>query len=349
MDDHFFSRHVQSLLDGTFDNDPAILIHLKREIRRQLTKIGQWNLSPSYLGFDGDSWENSEALDELSQEVYIHCIQKRLKKLAEHLSVTGSCEGSVRKKISWFLQDRQEKGNPIARRVYRNLRSASESLVEQGNAESTDRGKLTAKTIIFAIGQSVQATTDELAEFLAGQLGDREFTKLLSRNCPASWRMLETAILGCFNHGLRGYQIGELAKILADACKRPDRVGDSEVDGEENVGNIWNSISEIRTDVRQGRYLNTSDVDDRDQFAAVLRDLMAQAETNISKDRIKVRVLRTIEKIAEMIREGHDIRELSVRKLAEMLGVAKSTVAEDMARLQIPQRLHDAQTGETES
>jgi len=39
MDEQFFSEHVQSRLDGTFDNDPAILTHLKREIRRQLKKI----------------------------------------------------------------------------------------------------------------------------------------------------------------------------------------------------------------------------------------------------------------------------------------------------------------------
>ena len=349
MDEPVFSQHVQSLLDGTFDNDPAIVSHLKREVQRQLRKIGQWNLSPSYLGFDGESWESSDALDELTQEVYIHCIQKRLTKLGEHLSVTGSCEGSVRKKISWFLQDRQEKGNPIARRVYRNVRSASESLIERGKADSTCRGKLTANTNVLTIGQSVPAATDELAEHLAGQLGDREFTKLLCRNSPASWHMVETAIERCFGLGLRGYQIGELTKLLSDTCKRPDRVADSEAETDEGVGNIWNSISETRTDVRQARYLNVSDVDNRDQFAALIRNLTNQVHTNIRNERVRGRVLRMIEITSELVHSGEDIRKLSVRKLAIILGVAKTTLEDDIARLKSLYEANDAQNSETES
>ena len=61
MNDQFFSEHLRSRLDDTFDNDPAILTHIKRELRRQLKKMGQWNLSPSYLAFDGESWESSDA------------------------------------------------------------------------------------------------------------------------------------------------------------------------------------------------------------------------------------------------------------------------------------------------
>jgi len=254
----------------------------------------------------------------------------------------------VRKKISWFLQDRQEKGNPIARRVFRNVRSASESLIERKKAESTPSGKLRANTSILAIGQSVPASTGELAESLAERLGDREFTRLVSRNCPAGWRMVESTIEKCFDFGLRGYLIGEFSKILAETCKSPDRIADVSEDSDDGSGNIWNSISENRTDVRESRYLNTSEVDDRDQFAALVQELIGRAQLNVRNERIRTRVLRMIEKIAELVREGEDIRELSCRKLATILDVAKSTVAEDMARLQNPGKEQDAQTSETE-
>ncbi len=349
MDDQVFSEHVRSRLDGTFDNDPAILIHLKREIRRQLKKIGQWNLSPSYLAFDGESWEASDALDELANEAYIHCIEKRLQKLGEHLAVTGTCDGSVRKKISWFLQDRQEKGNPISRRVFRNVRSASESLVEREKAEATPSGALRASTIVLAIGQSIPNSAEELADSFSESLGDRDFVKLVSRNCPASWRMVERVIEKHIDSGLRGYLLSELAKIFAEVCKRPDRITDVSEDTDDGIGRIWDSISETRTDVRQSRYLNSSEVDEHDQFAALVRELIGRAHENISNERIRNRVLRMIEKIAELVREGEDVREMSCRKLGVILNVGKTTVAEDMARLQNPREEQDAHTSETES
>jgi len=346
VDEPVFSNHVRSLLDGTFDNNPAILSHLKRELQRQLKKIGQWNLSPSYLAFDGESWERSDALDELTQEVYIYCIQKRLSKLGEHLSVTGSCEGSVRKKISWYLQDRQEKGNPIARRVYRNVRAASESLIEKGTAKSSEIGKLTGKTNILAPGRLVPASKEEIAEHLAGQLGDREFSKLISRDCPASWRQVETEIERCFARGMPGYQIGELAKLLSDACKRPDRVADSESDTNEGLGNVWNSISESRTDVRQGRYEIVNTVDERDEFDALIGDLKEEAKSGFAVERIKLRLLRLIDTIVELKRKGEDVRQLSYRKLEKLLGVPKSTLAEDFVRLETLRRQRDTKSGD---
>ena len=56
-----------------------------------------------------------------------------------------------------------------------------------------------------------------------------------------------------------------------------------------------------------------------------------------------------IEKITELVREGEDVRELTCRKLGIVLNVPKTTVAEDMARLQNPTEEQDAHKSETES
>jgi predicted DNA-binding transcriptional regulator YafY len=56
-----------------------------------------------------------------------------------------------------------------------------------------------------------------------------------------------------------------------------------------------------------------------------------------------------VEKIADLIREGEDIRELSCRKLAGLLGVSKSTLAEDIERLKNHYQPLDDQINETES
>ncbi len=349
MDEQHFTEHVRSLLDGTFDNSPAILDHLKRELKRQLRKMGQWILSPGYLGFDGDSWERSDALDELAQEAYISCIQKRLAKLAEHLDITGSCEGSVRRKITWFLQERQRKGNPISRRIFHNVRTASESLVETQKADTSQVGKFDARTVILAPGQRTPSKAEELANCFSAQLGDQEFLKWVSRYCPATWKIIETTIEKCFGENLRGYQIGELSNLLSEHCRNPNRIADEGGDEENGFGNIWASISEIRTNVRNVRYSELSAVDDQDQFAHLLRELVRTAQDAIKNERIRSRVLKMVEKIADLIREGEDIRELSCRKLAGLLGVSKSTLAEDIERLKNHYQPLDDQINETES
>jgi hypothetical protein len=349
MNEQHFTEHVQSLLDGTFDNSDAIVAHLKRELKRQLRKMGQWNLSPGYLGFDGDSWERSEALDDLTQEAYISCIQKRLAKLAAHVGLTGSCEGSVRRKITWFLQERQRKGNPISRRIFNNVRTASESLVETRKADTSQVGKFDSRTVILAAGQSTPSSAEELANCFSEKLGDREFFKWVGRNCPTTWKMIENAIEKCFSETLRGYQIGELSNLLSASCRYPDRLTDEGIDEENGFGNIWGSISEIRTNVLNSRYSEVSAIDHQDQFSHLLGELLQTAEAGIKNERIKRRILNMLEKIAELIREGEDARELSCRKLASLLGVSKSTLAEDIERLKTQYKAMEEQNNETES
>lgn len=349
MDDQVFSAHIRARLDGTFDNDPAILTHLKHEIRRQLKQIGQWNLSPRYLAFDGESWEGSDALDELVNEVYIYCIEKRLQTLGEHLAATGTCDGSVRKKISWFLQDQQEKGNPISRRVFRNVRSASEALIEREKAKATHSGALRASTIVLAIGQTTPNTSEELAARFSESLNDSKFVKLVSRNCPASWRAIGDIIENRIDSGLRGYLLGELAKIFAEVCKHPDRISDVCDDTDDSIGKIWDSIAENRTDVRKSRYLNVSEVDEHDQLEALVQELVRRAHENIPDERIRNSVLQMIQMIAELVKEGEDVRKLSGRQLAVTLGLSKSTFNAYIARLRKPSNEQDAHRSETES
>lgn len=161
--------------------------------------------------------------------------------------------------------------------------------------------------------------------------------------------MIETAIEKRIDLGLRGYILSELAKIFTEVCKRPDRVNEIAEDTDDSIGNIWVSIAENRTDVRQSRYLNSSDVDEIEQFSTLVEELARLAHENIFNERIRSRTLRMVEKIAELVREGEDVRELSRRKLAAMLGISKSTLSEDMARLHNLRNEQDAQKSETES
>src|SRR5690606_22098723 len=130
-------------------------------------------------------------------------------------------EGSVHKKLKWFLSDRQEKGNPIARRVFRNVRNASESLVEQEKAECSCSTRLTGKSLILAPGQQTAEAMDDLEDYFAEQIGDTDFVKTIHRESAGSWQMIEVAVESRFSNGMTGYKLDDLAKLLGNACKRP--------------------------------------------------------------------------------------------------------------------------------
>jgi len=346
MDEPIFSKHVRERLDGTFSNTGEILAHLHRVVRRKLKDIGQWNLPPRYLGFEeyqDQSWEGSAAIDDLVQEVYIVCIEKRLEKLGEHLEKRGTCEGSVRWKLGKYLTDRQEKGNPIARRVFRNVRSASESLVETEKATTSCTEKLTGKSIVLSPGSSAPDTPNDLSKFFADSLADKEFTKIVSRECPASWRTIETTVEQRFERGLSGYKITDLAKLFNEACKLPGRTSESDAGSDGDGKTIFQFLADTRTESPDTRYQTNDELD------ALIIALTKHAEATIPNLRIRARVIEMLQKLAELVREGEDLRQLSRRKLAETLGVSKSTLAEDFARLQSIELMQDASENETES
>jgi len=344
MDETVFSDHVRDLLAQRHDNTQDVLTHLHRVIRRHLKKIGQWSLPPKYLGYDGESWEQPDAMDDLVQDAYLSCILKRLTKLGEQVEKTGTCEGSVHWKLKWFLSDRQEKGNPIARRVFRNVRSASESLVESGRAECACDDRLTSKSIILAAGQDTPETAGHLEEYFAENLSEPDFVKTIHRENPGSWQMIADAVENRFDTGMRGYKVGDLTKLFGDACKRPGMVSaDDETGSGDGEKSILGFLVETRTSQKQQRYLTDEELE------PWIANLTEHAEANIRNARIRKRTLDTLAAVADLIREGNEVREMSLRKLADQLGISKSTLAEDFARLQTYDWMQDASGSDSES
>lgn len=343
MDETIFSDHVRDLLAENHDNTQDVLTHLHRVVRRHLKKIGQWSLPPKYLGYDGESWEQPGAMDDLVQDAYLSCILKRLTTLGAQVEKTGTCEGSVHWKLKWFLSDRQEKGNPIARRVFRNVRSASESLLESGRAECSCGDCLTSKSIILAVGQDTPEAADHLEDHFAGILGEPDFAKTIHRESPGSWKMIADAVENRFNTGMRGYKLSDLAKLLGDACKRPGVVSAIDEQGDDGEKSILDFLVETRTSQKERRYKA------EEELEPWIANLTEHANANISSAWIRSRVLGTLATLADLIRDGHDIRELSLRKLASRLGMPKTRLAEDFARLRTYDLMQDASESDSES
>lgn len=343
LNESYFSDHVRQVLRGSVADSQPILQHLRRILQKRLQSLGQWNLPPSYLGYSGNSWQDSEALDDLVQDAYIRCILKRLTKLGVMLEKTGTCEGAVRRNLHFFLLDRQEQGNPIARRVFRNVRNASESLVQCGQAACGSADRLTGDSIILAVGQTTPAAPEALQACFASGLADAGFLKMVQQECPASWQLIQTHVQRAFAEKLSGYRIGDLVKLLAEACKRPEIVALEELGGGLDEQNFLNTLPDTRTVEHQQRYQTWEAIE------PYIADLTAHAHATIGNPRIRARILRTLDTVSQLIQQQCDVGELSVRKLAGQLGIAKSTLAEDLHRLAGWQQGHDASHSETES
>ena len=344
MNDNVFTEHIRRLLADEADDGREAILRLRKSIVVQLKRMGQWHLPPRYLGYDGAAWDNSDALDELVQDAYLACIFERLTKLAEHLRASGTVEGCVHQKLTWFLQDCQRKGNPIGRRVFHNVRTASESLVDGGNAKTSESGRFTNSTVILALGAPKPSSREHLGEYFAAQLGDRDFVLGACRESVASWKLLESTILEKFDAGLLGYQLGDLVNLLLECGNHPREVVEPDLDGgAERKGDFTDLLPDLRTLRPEGRYQEGEDLQE------LLRTLTEHATTTLQNPRIQARVLRTLALLEQLIRQGEDPRQLKQAEIARRLGVSTSTLGEDFARLRTSNLMQDASKAASKS
>lgn len=327
MDEQLFTNHVRGLLEGEQSVDDQIIRHLKQVICKKLQRLGYWQLPPRYLGLNGDSWGDSTALDDLVQESYMACIFNGLTRFAEYLMGSETVEGAVHQKIEWYLQQRKRDGNPLATRVYKNVRAASETLVELGVAKTTSDCDISGHSVILAQDNSSPNSEIELEEIFAEELHDAEFVKGIVKECLASLRMTEQRIKLRLKENLSGYVVNHLVALLSNETKLGHEVSLDSTGEEEGSRNVFESLPDAGTPSPDARYRNSED------YEILLETIRETAESNISNHRIRDRVLKALDLTAELINGGEDVSQLSIRKLADRLGVAKSSLARDFARL----------------
>ena len=131
-----FTEYVRSLSQG--EPAPALFAALCGELsaalRTELRRRGLWNAPPSYLGIlGGGSWDG-DALDELRADAHTFVFVDRLRSLRAQLEANkkANVDGLVRLAVRNFVQERQEKHDPLGTQVYAVLRSAVEEAVEAG-------------------------------------------------------------------------------------------------------------------------------------------------------------------------------------------------------------------------
>ncbi len=328
MGETIFTDHIRSLLTGRPDDGQRVRSHLRAVICKELHRLGHWDFPPSFLGYSGASWNNSEALDDLVQDAYVVCIFKRLKKLAEYLRASGKIEGAVHWKLQRFLLDCQRNSNPARTRIFNNVKGCSVSLVARGLATAHTGSAFNSATTLLARGKSQPSSLEQLADLLAPELSDKEFLAAVSRECPSSRELIENTLLEKFATGLTGYQIGVLVQLLSSAS-----ILSCEIAGLNAAHNfcatdfIADFLPDFRMLAPEVRYEQTED------FNNVKETLANHVRATIRSPRIQARVIKLIDYLAELIRGGEDMRLMTQAEIARRLGVSYSTLNEDFVRL----------------
>lgn len=324
-----FTDYVRALKNNEAGNDVLILSHLKTALTNQLKAIGQWNLSPSYLGFQGSSWRDPDAMDDLIQEAYQKCIFENLDNLFNMVTQNGTCEGAVRQKIEWFLQSHHTGGNRASKQVFKNLRSAIQSLTAQGIvARERDGKEFRSKNIVLKSGASSPATDQQLKDYFADKIGIQEFATRLSKDSPDSVQLFEKILRDAFDNGLSGFYAGELANLFSEALTI-QLFGSSQMDdSNEDLTSFLDSIPDPRTLANPEHYLNLGPGTGNDPYAS-MREIV---QVHVPEITLHDRILKMID-VMETLSCDQTVPKITVRLLADRLKKGKSTVQDDLDRL----------------
>ncbi len=135
-----FTRHVRALEKRETDAEGFAELHqaLRLALRTELRRRGLWNSPPSYLGVVGwGSWDErsasgEDALDELCSDAYPFVFIDRSRSLRAHLAIKPDIDGMVILALHQFVQERQEKHDPLGAQVFVVLRSAVREAIKAG-------------------------------------------------------------------------------------------------------------------------------------------------------------------------------------------------------------------------
>jgi hypothetical protein len=329
-----FTKHLRCLLAGEADDGEEVRLHLRNVVCRELRRMRVWHLPPSCLGYEGISWSDPDAIDDLVQDAYITCIFCRLAKLARFLRATGVVEGAVHWKLKMFLVDCQRGSNTTRRRILNNVKGASLLLLQSGSAKLASPGPLTGAAVILALGAVHAVGPQHLEEFFADELRAKPFAESICRESAGSQGMLAELIQQKFAQGLQGFAIGRLTNLLVGSCKTFHHTLDSctalEVASSDLLDTV---IADFRTLGPQDRCERSED------FSQLVNELTEHIKSTSKIPRIQDRAIALLHYLASSIRDGEDPRMLTQAEIARRLGVSYNTLHEDIARLRTFQLL----------
>lgn len=184
-----FTEYVRSLEGGEPDaaRFAALCRELRAVLRAELRRRGLWSSPPEYLGIYGwKSWEEGnsregDALDELRADAYTFVFLDRLRSLRSHLAVKPNIDGLVFLAVRQFIQERQEKHDPLGAQVYAVLRTAVRGALEAGELRLVGGSDRIVNDTVLGFGAGADSEPQDLdLRLLAARWNDRLLPDLVT-------------------------------------------------------------------------------------------------------------------------------------------------------------------------
>jgi hypothetical protein len=154
-----FTSHVIKF--GTSDdNTDAFWERFKITLKSEMSARNLLNQPTAFLNYKFlRSWDDPDDFDYLATECYVIAVLKPMDQLKALLNHNPSVAGAVRRNIKHFLIDRQRKGNPTGRKLFKNVETILTEAISRGDltVQGASRGKLRNGTVLRLIPGDTRA------------------------------------------------------------------------------------------------------------------------------------------------------------------------------------------------
>ena len=143
--------------------------HLAKILRHELNRRGLWHAPPAWLGYDGETWDDS--FEDLLIDCYIFSICKRIRGLRSHLKTGKPLDPLIFQNVEWFVTDCQKRFDPIGYAVWQNVMGAVEHAIKSGKLTATGldkKGKICNATLLTCLASTI--------------LSEKSLNKILCKN-----------------------------------------------------------------------------------------------------------------------------------------------------------------------
>jgi hypothetical protein len=344
-----FTEYVRSLEPGRRAWDEKSFADLWAALRAALVgemkRRGLWNTPPPYLGvYGGRTWaEARDGLEDLLADCYTFIFVDRLRSLKEQLRIKANIDGLVTLNLRHFLHDTQKKYDPLGYRVFVVLHAAVVELIGQGILQVVSGpARVRNDTILgFSPHDGGEAVAPPSLEHVMEWAGDLFLDDVRGEALRAVVRRAGEHLLALREAGLGRFRFGDVVKAAKHEVRA--RWRDSLAEG---------AGTEIVVDEAPSRWLHVltaqAAIDERESFDELLASVAARIAARDLPDPTKDQLRRLLallaswadlgelraplaasrESAAAIERTRSDDDVPSQRRMATLLGVSRSRVAE---------------------
>ena len=329
-----FTEYVRSLRPGKplpSEGFETAWEKLRSVLVSEMKKRSLWYVSPCHLGIYGwTTWQEPEALEELTIDCFRATILCRLTSLQGLLEVQDNVEGIIFRNVRHFLYEIQKRFDPLGFTAFDVLMRATQNLVDRQELYVVDGPLRIRNETVLAFSpdsrvRSPAAELDDWAGQWAGKLLPELVTAQGSRRRSLEER-LAVALTDLEGLGVESFRF----KDLIDPFKSRIRTGWGAV-WHHSQGEVAFEAEEVAGLVRLVR--PDSGFEQRQSYQQLLHCMAETLERFEATKKTRAQLRRIWDFLRCQVAESPEDKLPSRRKMADLLEIHRSRLAELLNRL----------------